>query len=87
MTIPKCAESDAGAYTAEATNEVGAVRTTGNIEVDVKPEIVKGLKDDEIVEGDDHTFVVEVNTPVRSVKWLVSKNFFLCYQINRFFWI
>ncbi|VDL77330.1 unnamed protein product [Nippostrongylus brasiliensis] len=38
-------------------------------EVDEKPEIVKGLNDLEVSEGDDEVFKVEVSVPVRTVKW------------------
>ncbi|VDK28467.1 unnamed protein product [Gongylonema pulchrum] len=55
--------------TAEVINEAGKAQTSGNVEVDVKPEIAKGLEDGEIDEGDEHLFRVETTVPVRQVKW------------------
>lgn len=69
MTIEKASANDAGKYTAEAVNEVGKVSTSGSIEVDVIPEIVKGLVDGEVEVDDEQRFKVEVSTPVRTVKW------------------
>lgn len=69
ITIPKCDTTEAGMYSAEVFNEVGKAQTSGNVEVDVMPEIVKGLEDGEIDEGDDQTFRVETNVPIREVKW------------------
>ncbi|VDN04253.1 unnamed protein product [Thelazia callipaeda] len=69
LTIPKTEITDAGRYTAEVINEVGRVQTTGNVEIDVKPEIVRGLSDSEINEDDEQVFKVETNVPVREIKW------------------
>ncbi|VDM36482.1 unnamed protein product [Toxocara canis] len=69
LTIPKADTTDAGSYKAEVSNEVGKVHTSGIVEVDEKPEIVKGLEDGEIDEGEEHSFRVETNVPVRTVKW------------------
>ncbi|KAK6053089.1 immunoglobulin I-set domain protein [Cooperia oncophora] len=69
LTIPKADLGDAGHYTVEAINETGKAASDAKGEVDEKPEIVKGLNDVEVSEGDDEVFKVEVSTPVRTVKW------------------
>uniref|UniRef100_A0A0R3RAW3 Ig-like domain-containing protein n=1 Tax=Brugia timori TaxID=42155 RepID=A0A0R3RAW3_9BILA len=69
LTIPRVDTTDAGAYSVEVINEVGKVQSTGNVDVDLKPEIVKGLEDCEVNEGDEQLFKVETNVPVREVKW------------------
>nr|CRZ24661.1 BMA-UNC-89, isoform b [Brugia malayi] len=69
LTIPQVDTTDAGAYSVEVINEVGKVQSTGNVDVDLKPEIVKGLEDCEVNEGDEQLFKVETNVPVREVKW------------------
>lgn len=69
LTIPEADTTDAGSYTAEVLNEVGKVQTTGSVEVDEKPEIVKGLEDGEVDEGEEQSFRVETSAPVRTVKW------------------
>uniref|UniRef100_A0A9J2P3W7 Immunoglobulin I-set domain protein n=1 Tax=Ascaris lumbricoides TaxID=6252 RepID=A0A9J2P3W7_ASCLU len=69
LTIPEADTTDAGSYTAEVLNEVGKVHTTGSVEVDEKPEIVKGLEDGEVDEGEEQSFRVETSAPVRTVKW------------------
>uniref|UniRef100_A0A0R3RFL5 Muscle M-line assembly protein unc-89 n=1 Tax=Elaeophora elaphi TaxID=1147741 RepID=A0A0R3RFL5_9BILA len=69
LTIPQVDTTDAGAYSVEVINEVGKVQSTGNVDVDVKPEIIKGLEDSEINEGDEQLFKVETNAPIREIKW------------------
>ncbi|PIO58344.1 immunoglobulin I-set domain protein, partial [Teladorsagia circumcincta] len=69
LTIPKADLGDAGHYSAEAINETGKAASDAKGEVDEKPEIVKGLTDVEVSEGDDEVFKVEVSAPVRTVKW------------------
>uniref|UniRef100_A0A1I7VN34 Immunoglobulin I-set domain-containing protein n=1 Tax=Loa loa TaxID=7209 RepID=A0A1I7VN34_LOALO len=69
LTIPRIGTTDAGAYSVEVINEIGKVQSTGNVDVDIKPEIVKGLEDCEINEGDEQLFKVEINVPVREIKW------------------
>ncbi|ETN83967.1 hypothetical protein NECAME_07120, partial [Necator americanus] len=69
LTIPKADFDNAGHYTVEAINESGKAASDAKGEVDEKPEIVKGLNDIEVSEGDDEVFKVEVSTPVRTVKW------------------
>ncbi|KAK5975978.1 hypothetical protein GCK32_004118, partial [Trichostrongylus colubriformis] len=69
LTIPKADLGDAGHYSVEAINETGKATSDAKGEVDEKPEIVKGLTDVEVSEGDDEVFKVEVSAPVRTVKW------------------
>ncbi|MCP9264251.1 Immunoglobulin I-set domain protein [Dirofilaria immitis] len=69
LTIPRVDTTDAGTYSVEVINEVGKVQSSGDVEVDVKPEIVKGLEDNEIEVGDEQSFKVETNMPIRDVKW------------------
>ncbi|WKX89586.1 hypothetical protein Q1695_008890 [Nippostrongylus brasiliensis] len=69
LTIPKADLDDAGHYSVEAINETGKAASDAKGEVDEKPEIVKGLNDLEVSEGDDEVFKVEVSVPVRTVKW------------------
>ncbi|EYB87861.1 hypothetical protein Y032_0256g374 [Ancylostoma ceylanicum] len=69
LTIPKADLNDAGHYSVEAVNESGKATSDAKGEVDEKPEIVKGLTDTEVSEGDDEVFKVEVSVPVRTVKW------------------
>uniref|UniRef100_A0A1I7XHZ6 Immunoglobulin I-set domain protein n=1 Tax=Heterorhabditis bacteriophora TaxID=37862 RepID=A0A1I7XHZ6_HETBA len=69
LKIPKAELKDAGYYTVEAMNETGKAKSNCKVDVDEKPEIVKGLNDIELLQNDDHVFKVEVSTPVRSVTW------------------
>ncbi|CAG9533738.1 unnamed protein product [Cercopithifilaria johnstoni] len=69
LTIPQVDSTDAGAYSVEVINEIGKVQSTGNVDVDMKPEITKGLENSEIPEGDEQLFKVETNVPIREVKW------------------
>ncbi|CAI5439881.1 unnamed protein product [Caenorhabditis angaria] len=69
FTIKSATPEDAGEYSVEAVNESGKAKSSAKGEVDEKPEIVKGLDDLDIAEGDDERFKVEVSQPVRSVKW------------------
>ncbi|KAL3997510.1 Immunoglobulin I-set domain family protein [Acanthocheilonema viteae] len=69
LTIPQVDSTDAGVYSVEVINEVGKVQSAGSVDVDVKPEITKGLEDCEINEGDEQLFMVETNVPIREVKW------------------
>ncbi|CAD6189828.1 unnamed protein product [Caenorhabditis auriculariae] len=69
LTIPKADLGDAGEYTFEVSNETGKAKSEAKGKVDEKPEIVKGLQDTELAEGDDDVFKVEVSAPVRTVKW------------------
>lgn len=58
-----------GVYTAEVINDIGKVQSTCNVDVDVKPKIVKGLEDCEVSEDEEQLFKVETDVPVREVKW------------------
>ncbi|KAJ1353882.1 hypothetical protein KIN20_010652 [Parelaphostrongylus tenuis] len=69
LTIPKADIDDVGQYSVDAVNESGKASSSAKGEVDEKPEIVKGLVNMEVCEGDDSVFKVEVSTPVRTVKW------------------
>lgn len=50
LTIPSADLSDAGKYTVELVNEGGKATSDAKGEVDEKPEIVKALSDDEVVD-------------------------------------
>ncbi|NP_001343717.1 Muscle M-line assembly protein unc-89 [Caenorhabditis elegans] len=69
LIIPSADLKDAGEYTVEVINESGKAKSDAKGEVDEKPEIVRGLENIEIPEGDDDVFKVEVSAPVRQVKW------------------
>ncbi|VDM52411.1 unnamed protein product, partial [Angiostrongylus costaricensis] len=69
LTIPKADIGDVGHYSVDAVNESGKASSDAKGEVDEKPEIVKGLVNTEVCQGDDSVFKVEVSTPVRTVKW------------------
>uniref|UniRef100_A0A915E306 Ig-like domain-containing protein n=1 Tax=Ditylenchus dipsaci TaxID=166011 RepID=A0A915E306_9BILA len=69
LTIPRSELADAGEYEVQAINDAGKAVSSAHAEVDQLPKIVKGLLPDEISEGDDHLFRVEVSAPVRDVKW------------------
>uniref|UniRef100_A0A1I7TK31 Ig-like domain-containing protein n=1 Tax=Caenorhabditis tropicalis TaxID=1561998 RepID=A0A1I7TK31_9PELO len=69
LTIPSADLKDAGEYTVEIINESGKAKSDAKGEVDEKPEVVRGLENIEIPEGDDDVFKVEVSAPVRQVKW------------------
>lgn len=69
LTIPKADLPDAGHYSVELINDGGKAKSDAKGEVDEKPEIVKGLEDTTIQEGDDDVLKVEVSAPVRTVKW------------------
>ncbi|CAL2029366.1 unnamed protein product [Caenorhabditis brenneri] len=69
LTIPSADLKDAGEYTVEVINESGKAKSDAKGEVDEKPEIVRGLDNIEVPEGDDDVFKVEVSAPVRQVKW------------------
>ncbi|KJH44301.1 immunoglobulin I-set domain protein [Dictyocaulus viviparus] len=69
LTIPNADLVNAGRYSVEAINETGKAVSEAKGEVDEKPEIVKGLTDTEVCEGDDDVLKVEVSVSVRTVKW------------------
>uniref|UniRef100_A0A0K0DG20 Muscle M-line assembly protein unc-89 n=1 Tax=Angiostrongylus cantonensis TaxID=6313 RepID=A0A0K0DG20_ANGCA len=69
LTIPIADIGDVGHYSIDAVNESGKASSDAKGEVDEKPEIVKGLVNTEVCQGDDSLFKVEVSTPVRTVKW------------------